>query len=55
MPLTMQMPEVAEKVKKLMNVKRNVRNLVLMVDMGSLEHLGENLDSLYNINIWYCK
>lgn len=51
MPLTMQMPEVAEKVKKLMNVKRNVRNLVLMVDMGSLEHLGENLDSLYNINI----
>lgn len=51
MPLSMQMPEIAEKIKKIIHIKRNVKNLILLVDMGSLEDLGTYLQDIPNINI----
>ena len=51
MPYNVSMTEVATKIKKIMHIKRNIKNLIMLVDMGSLEHLGEELEDLSNVNI----
>ena len=43
MPYNVSMTEVATKI--------NIKNLIMLVDMGSLEHLGEELEDLSNVNI----
>lgn len=47
MPYNVSMTEVATKIKKIMHIKRNIKNLIMLVDMGSLEHLGEELEDLF--------
>lgn len=51
MPYNIQMPEIAMKIKKIMRIKKNIKNLIMLVDMGSLEHLGDELKDLSNVNI----
>lgn len=51
MPYNVSMTEVADKIKKIMHIKRNIKNLIMLVDMGSLEHLGDELEDLSNVNI----
>lgn len=51
MPVDVQAPEIAQKVITMLKSKRYVRNLMLLVDMGSLEDLGSYLSDVSSINI----
>lgn len=51
MPLEMKMEEVAEKLKRHVESYGMYRNIILLVDMGSLEEIGDKLRSVSNIHV----
>lgn len=51
MPLDIQMPEIALKLKKYVLSHPGYKSILLLVDMGSLEELGTKMEEIPNIKI----
>ncbi len=51
MPLEMGTEEIAAKLKKHVESHRMYKNIILLVDMGSLEEIGEKLGSIEGIHV----
>ncbi|MCB6567448.1 hypothetical protein LI169_20560, partial [Desulfovibrio desulfuricans] len=51
MPLNTPVQEISGKLNDFIEENPHLKNIILLVDMGSLEQIGEQLAELFNSNI----